>query len=184
MSTDVTSVTKSLDRIADALDQDTKDTGLTESVKRIAKAIDSESDTKSITDSLDAIADYIEENGIGGGGSDDFVEVTITNSEESTGAIYFYWAMEIAADENSPNPDFFKIMRNDFELLVGKTITVRILKNSMFLGSTGYVEGPDAYLEMVSGTAKLYEFEHEGNIFKFPYFDEDGQNIVIKYSGD
>ena len=184
MANDVTSVTKSLDRIADALDSSNTDSGLTGSIKRIAKAIDSESDTKSITDSLDAIADYIEENGIGGGGSDDFVEVTITNSEESLGAIYIYSGMEIIADENSPNPNFFKTKRNDFELLVGETITVSILKNSMFLGSYGYVEGPDAYLEMVSGTAKLYEFENEGNIFKFPYFDENGQNIVIKYSGD
>lgn len=42
-------------------------TSLTKSVNRIAKALDQEFEGKNLTESLDAIADYIEENGVGGG---------------------------------------------------------------------------------------------------------------------
>lgn len=183
MTNDVTSVTKSLDRIADALDSSDTDSGLTGSIKRIAKAIDSESDTKSITDSLDAIADYIEENGIGGGGSDDFVEVTITNSEESDLSVVIYC---IGPDISSPDNNIFVDLVTT-EVGIGETISAKVLANSkspLISATEGGFISENSMLSILGGTAKVYEIEENGVTYLFPYFDEDGQNIVLKYSGD
>lgn len=177
---EVTSITKSLDRIADALDSSNTDSGLTGSIKRIAKAIDSESDTKSITDSLDAIADYIEENGIGGGESGDgLVEVTISNAETSVATLYIEFYEKIDPMGN-PSELYFHNIKS---IGAGETATLKVLANS-FVGINLYdTTGSDPYghkIVMTEGTAKTVTFESDGVTIQSVYFDADGQTATIE----
>ena len=65
-------------------------TSLTKSVNRIAKALNQDFSKESLTDSLDAIADYIEENGTGGSSEPTVFTITITNPVPSNTSIMHY----------------------------------------------------------------------------------------------
>ena len=62
-------------------------TSLTKSVNRIAKALDQDFSKESLTESLDAIADYIEENGTGGGSSAEPLIINVSGDEEREATI-------------------------------------------------------------------------------------------------